>query len=197
MGVVLVFAKPLPDYDQAGGYLDQQQQPNTGEEFVVAYGGGDIPNNYKLDTSPEQLNTDPSSFGEFSNPTLTIQENPTPAEGGELVAGNWLENLYNSIFGEPQPQPQQRQPTSTGEIDYKDVPKEQNEPYVCGEASRRGCCSWDRINGKPECANISKFHNPQNYFFSFYFLSFILFFFSLSFLANEFWRKGNDCCEDL
>lgn len=87
VGVVLVYAKPLPDNDQAGGYLiqqqQQQQQPNAGEEIVVAY-GGDIPN-YNLD-SPE-LNTDPS-FGVFSNPTATIQENPTPAKG-ELVAFEW------------------------------------------------------------------------------------------------------------
>ncbi len=58
---------------------------------VVAY-GGDIPN-YNLDSS--ELNTDPS-FGVFSNPTPTIQENPTPAKG-ELVAFEWWDNFINGI----------------------------------------------------------------------------------------------------
>lgn len=105
VGVVLVYAIPLPDNDQAaGGYLIQQQQPNAGEEFVIAYGGGgDIPNsNNGLLDSPTELNTDDpsSSGGDFflSNPTPTIQEDPTLArEGGKLIALDWLENFREGI----------------------------------------------------------------------------------------------------
>lgn len=118
VGVVLVYAKPLPDNDQAaGGYLiQQQQQPNAGEEFVIAYGGGggDIPNsNNGLLDSPTELNThDPSlSGGDFflSNPTPTIQEDPTLAgEGGKLIAFDWLENFREGIrekLGPHDPEP--------------------------------------------------------------------------------------------
>lgn len=97
VGVVLVFAKLLPGNDSAGGYLIQQQQqqqpPNAGEEeFVIAY-GGDMPN-YNLEI-PE-LNADPSSFEAFSNPTPTIGEVPTPAEGGHIPL-QWLDNFINNL----------------------------------------------------------------------------------------------------
>lgn len=180
VGLVLVYAKPLPNnYDQAGGgYLIEQQQqqqpPNAGEgEFVVAYGGDDIPTNYNLDNIPnpdELLNTDPSSFSAFSNPpTPTIQENPTftTTEKSGQVALEWIDNLMNNIrekFGgdtelSPPPPPL---PTPTL--------KEKFQNFPCS-GSRSICCSGNMnkagISGKHTCAN-SKFSTtaPQLFFSS-------------------------------
>ncbi len=143
VGVVLVYAKPLPDNDQAGGYLIQQQ-PNAEEEFVVAY-GGDNPE-YNLD-SPEK-NTDPS-FGGVSNPTPTIQENPTPANG-EPVTFEWWDSIIDGIRQKIEGMSAQK------------AMEDKFRNFDCGGA-KSVCCSGNSnnpgISGKHTCAN-SKFHNP-------------------------------------
>lgn len=164
VGVVIVYAKPLPDNDQAGGYLIQQQQPN------VAY-GGDNPE-YNFD-SPE-LNTDPS-FGGVSNPTPTIQENPTPAKG-DLVAFEWWDNVMNGIRQKFEGNPEPPQPLVTLGVSVQKAMEDKFRNFDCGGA-KSVCCSGNSnnpgISGKHTCAN-SKFHKPtkKNFFFFFFFLLF-------------------------
>lgn len=83
LGVVLVYAKPVPDNYQLDGFLQQQELPNAGEGFVVAYGGGDTPPAYGFDSLDLNLLPQP---GIPTSPTPTIKENPTPAKG-ELSPG--------------------------------------------------------------------------------------------------------------
>ena len=176
LGVVLVHAKPLPDNDQAGGYLiqqqqqQQQQQPNAGEEFLVAY-GGDNPE-YNLD-SPEQ-NTDPS-FAGVSNPTPTIQENPTPANG-EPAAFEWLDSIIDGIRQKFEGMSSQK------------AMEDKFRNFDCGGA-KSVCCSGNSnnpgISGKHTCAN-SKFHNPSKKYIYIYFFFFLVFFFPPLFDFFEF-----------
>lgn len=189
MGLLLVYAKPLPNNDDqaGGGYLiqqqqQQQQQPySAGKEFVVSYGGDDIiiATNYNLDNSPaDELNTDSSpssSSPAFSenppNVTPTIQENPTlttEKEGGGLVAWEWFDNFVNGLdnigkqFGDnPQLTPQSPEVTPTVKDKFLNFP--------CG-GSRSVCCSGQMNNpgiaGKHTCANsMSQTTCPTNFFF--------------------------------
>lgn len=173
VGVVFVYAKPLPDNDQADGYLLQQQQPNAAEDFVVAYngGGGDTPisNSNGLD-SPELINTDPSfgGGGFFSNPTPTIQENPTPAREGKLVALDWVDNFWEGIrqkFGIQDPKPPQ--PVYTIEAPLPDIPP---SPLTTPDPNTP-CHDGNRNNPGKQCAK-SEFSQPSNPFFFFLFSSF-------------------------
>lgn len=157
VGVVLVYAKPVLNNDQAGGFLikQQQQPPNAGEEFVVPY-GGDLPN-YNLD-NPD-LNAEPP-FGVPSNPTPTIQENPGPADG-EPIAFEWLDNINSLILeilrGDAQT------PLVTEAAAVKKSREDKFENFKCGEKKSVCCQNSPRISGKRICAK-SKIRSARVFF---------------------------------